>query len=78
MKLFFEAIIKFFLGVILVGAFIFLSAGTFNFVQGWLFMAVLFVVIHSVNYEWLMAKVHRRQMIYSSTKPQPDNPICLE
>lgn len=43
-----------------------------------MFMAVLFVVIHSVNYEWLMAKVHRRQMIYSSTKPQPDNPICLE
>lgn len=43
-----------------------------------MFMAVLFVVIHSVNYEWLMAKVHRRQMIYSSTKLQPDNPICLE
>lgn len=43
-----------------------------------MFMAVLFVVIHSVNYERLMAKVHRCQMIYSSTKPQPDNPICLE
>ena len=43
-----------------------------------MFMAVLFVVIHSVNYEWLMAKAHRRQMIHGSIKPQPDNPVCLE
>ncbi|MBQ6835653.1 MAG: isoprenylcysteine carboxylmethyltransferase family protein [Clostridia bacterium] len=43
LKLFFEAIIKFALGVILVGAFIFLPAGTMDFYNGWLFMAVLFV-----------------------------------
>lgn len=43
MKLFFEAIIKFLLGVILVGLLVFLPAGTLSFLQGWLFMAVLFV-----------------------------------
>ncbi len=43
MKLFFEAIIKFTLGVILVGVLVFLPAGTFSFIQGWLLMAVLFV-----------------------------------
>ena len=43
LKLFFEAIIKFALGVILVGALIFLPAGTMDFYNGWLFMAVLFV-----------------------------------
>ncbi len=43
MKLFFEAIIKFLLGVILVGFLVFLPAGTFSFLQGWLLMAVLFV-----------------------------------
>lgn len=41
--LFFEAIGKFALGVILVGALIFLPAGTFAYMQGWLFMATLFV-----------------------------------
>jgi len=43
LKLFFEAIFKFALGVILVGALIFLPAGTMDFYNGWLFMAVLFV-----------------------------------
>ena len=43
MKLFLSAIIKFFLGVVLVGALIFLPAGTFSFFNGWLLMGVLFV-----------------------------------
>ncbi len=42
-KLFFEAIIKFLLGVILVGLLIFLPAGTFYFFGGWLLMVILFV-----------------------------------
>ena len=42
-KLFFSAIIKFILGVVLVGLLVFLPAGTLNFFGGWLFMAILFV-----------------------------------
>ena len=42
-KLFFSAIIKFFLGVLLIGALIFLPAGTIDFTAGWLLMGVLFV-----------------------------------
>ena len=42
-KLFLGAILKFTLGVVLVGALIFLPAGSFDFVQGWLLMGVLFV-----------------------------------
>lgn len=42
------------------------------------FMAVLFTVIHSVNYERQMANTYRRQMSHSSIKPLPDNSICLE
>lgn len=41
-KLFFEAILKYLLGVILVGVLIFLPAGTFTYWNGWLFMALLF------------------------------------
>ena len=43
LKLFFEAITKFFLGVILVGVLIFLPAGSLAYVQGWLLMGILFV-----------------------------------
>ena len=42
-NLFFQAILKFLLGVILVGVLIFLPAGTFNYVNGWIFMGLLFV-----------------------------------
>ena len=42
-KLFYQAIVKFLLGVILVGVLVFLPAGTFNFINGWIFMGILFV-----------------------------------
>ena len=42
-KLFFEAIVKVLLGVILVGLLIFLPAGTINYLNGWVFMGVLFI-----------------------------------
>ena len=42
-RLFFEAIFKFALGVILVGLLIFLPAGTLLYFNGWLFMGILFI-----------------------------------
>lgn len=42
-KLFVSAIIKFLLGILLVGALIFLPAGTFEFFNGWLLLGILFV-----------------------------------
>jgi protein-S-isoprenylcysteine O-methyltransferase Ste14 len=42
-KLFFQAITKFLLGVILVGALIFIPAGSFYYFQGWLLMGILFI-----------------------------------
>ena len=44
-KLFFEAILKFLLGIVLVGLLVFLPAGTFNYFNGWLFMGFLFIPI---------------------------------
>lgn len=43
MKLFLSAITKFSLGVLLVGALIFLPAGSWHFWQGWLLMGILFI-----------------------------------
>ncbi len=42
-KLFFSAIIKFSMGLILVGLLVFLPAGTWAYHKGWLFMGILFV-----------------------------------
>ncbi len=42
-KLFFQALTKFFLGILLIGLLLFLPAGTFGFWQAWLFIGVLFV-----------------------------------
>lgn len=44
-KLFFQALIKYVFGVVIVGTLIFLPAGTFSFFNGWLFMAILFLPI---------------------------------
>lgn len=43
LKLFIEAIIKFTLGVVLIGLLIFLPAGTLAFTGGWLLMGILFI-----------------------------------
>ena len=43
LKLFFEAILKFILGVIIIGLLLFLTAGDLNYSNGWLFMGVLFI-----------------------------------
>ena len=42
-KLFIEAILKFTLGVLLIGVLIFLPAGGFAFAGGWLLMGILFI-----------------------------------
>lgn len=42
-KLFFQAIIKYLFGVLIVGALLFIPAGSFKYYDGWLFMGLLFI-----------------------------------
>ena len=42
-KLFFQAIMKFLSGLIIIGLLIFLPAGTIKFFNGWLFISILFI-----------------------------------
>ncbi len=42
-KLFFQAILKLIAGIVLVGALLFLPAGTFSYWNAWLFMGLLFI-----------------------------------
>lgn len=42
-KLFFQAIIKFILGVIIIAALLFIPSGSLNYWNAWLFMVLLFI-----------------------------------
>lgn len=42
-KLFIQAVTKFSLGIILVSLLVFLPAGSFDYINGWIFMAILFI-----------------------------------
>lgn len=49
MKLFISALTKFILGLILVSALIFIPAGTINYMNGWLFIGLLFIPMLAVG-----------------------------
>jgi len=42
-KLFFQALLKFILGVLIIGLLLFIPANTINYWNGWLFMGLLFI-----------------------------------
>ena len=48
-KLFFEALLKFLLGLISVGLLIFIPANTIKYWNGWLFMCLLFIPMFIVG-----------------------------
>ena len=67
-ELFIQAILKFTLGVILVGLLLFLPAGSFAFWNGWLFLGVLFIpmfcagiVMMFKNPELLKKRLHAKE-----------------
>ena len=45
MKLLLNGLAKFLIGLLLVGVLIFLPAGTFNYIGGWVFIVLLFIPI---------------------------------
>jgi protein-S-isoprenylcysteine O-methyltransferase Ste14 len=55
-KLFIEAIIKFLLGVLLVGLLVFLPAGSLAYSNGWIFMAILFIPMFAAGILMLSEK----------------------
>ncbi len=67
-ELLFQALTKFFLGVILLGALLFIPAGSFHYWQGWLLMGILFVpmlvaglVLMAKNPDLLQKRLNARE-----------------
>ena len=70
MKLFFEGILKLLLGTLLVGALIFIPAGTLAFFNGWLLMGILFapmlvggIVMLAKNPTLLKSRLNAREKL---------------
>ncbi len=68
MKLFFSALIKYILGVILVSVLLFVPAGSFSYWNGWLFMGLLFIpmlivgiVLMIKNPELLRSRINAKE-----------------
>jgi len=57
-RLFFQAIIKFALGVVLIGLLIFLPAGSFEYINGWLLMGILFIPMFAAGIVMMFKNPH--------------------
>ena len=67
-KLFLQAILKFILGVVLVGLLVFWPAGTLAFTNGWVFMVILFIpmffaglTMMAKNPQLLQSRLHAKE-----------------
>ena len=70
LKLFFNAIIKYLLGVLIVGLLLFIPAGTLKYYNGWLFMLLLFIpmfitgiIMMIYNPELLRSRLNAREKV---------------
>ncbi len=68
MKLFFQAIIKFLFGIIIIGALLFIPANTFEYWNAWLFMGLLFIpmfigglILMIINPELLKKRLNAKE-----------------
>ena len=77
-KLFFQAIIKFIIGIVLVGLLIFLPAGSLAFVNGWIFMGVLFVPIFIAGIVMMIKNPELLKKRLNAKEKQKDQSIIVK
>lgn len=77
-ELFYQAIFKFILGVVVIGSLLFLSAGTFDYWNAWLFLGILFIpmffagiVMMVKNPELLKKRLHAKEQ-------QPEQSLVIK
>ncbi len=77
-KLFLAAIIKFLLGVALVGVLIFLPAGTFSFFNGWLLMGILFVPMFFAGIVMMFKKPELLKIRLNAKEKQQEQSLVVK
>ena len=77
-KLFVQALLKFLLGVVLVGVLIFLPAGTLNFFNGWLLMGILFVPMFVAGIVMMIKSPKLLKSRLSAKEKQKDQDLVVK
>lgn len=77
-RLFVEAITKFLLGVVFVGILIFLPAGSFLFINGWIFMCVLFVPMLIAGFVMMFKNPELLKKRLKAKETQPEQSLVLK
>ena len=84
MKLLLNALIKFLCGVVLVGVFVFLPAGTLSFFNGWLFMGVMFfpilalgIVLYIKSPDLLRKRLNHKEKEVAQKGVLQGRPFCF-
>lgn len=77
-KLFIQAITKFILGVVLVGLLLFLPAGTFLYMNGWLFMGILFIPMFIAGIVLMMKNPDLLQKRLNAKEQQKDQSMIVK
>lgn len=78
LKLFIQAIAKFLFGIVLLGLLIFLPAGTVNYFNGWLFIAVLFIPMFLVGIVLMLKKPQLLKMRLDAKEQQKEQDIIVK
>lgn len=77
-KLFFEALIKFLLGILFVGFLLLLPAGTIAYTQGWLLMGVLFIPMFFVGIVMMITNPELLAKRLSGKEKQTDQNVVVK
>ena len=77
-KLFVEAVCKFTLGVVLVGLLIFLPAGTIKYLNGWIFMGLLFIPMFIVGIIMMIKNPHLLKSRLEAKEKQNKQSIVIK
>lgn len=77
-NLFFNALSKFSLGIVLVGLLIFLPAGSFSFMNGWIFMGILFIPMLFTGIILMFKNPHLLQKRLDAKEKQRDQGVVVK
>ena len=77
-KLLFQAILKFLLGVLLIGGMIFLPAGTFRYWNAWLFMGILFIPMLIVGIVMLLKNPELLKKRLNAKEKQSEQQLVIK
>lgn len=77
-KLLFQALIKFILGVVIIGALIFISAGTLEYKNGWVFMGILFIPMFIAGIIMLIKNPELLKSRLDAKEKQKDQSVIIK